>query len=381
VRDIRMAMSLLLSVLPIYQSTGQQPRPPAQWVAQISPFGDKDAEALQFSHPSGIAIDRQGRVYVADRAEHQVRVFDDAGRWLKTVGRLGQGPGDLSQPTSLGVDGTGRLWVFEAGNRRWSVFRWAGDRLELGQTLLSPERASEFGMTSVVWDTSGAPILYSIQSTPDPTMLIPVRRVVRANGSFSKTTLVPSPGPKMQRMMLTRAEANGQRTSSTSVSQPYGPSTLVAFGPAGAWATANSGTYTILLYRGDSTSPTIIRSSVPPVRVTPFEARRSEAYLDTLSQEYGQRIPFEVPKTKPPLYALGFDWDGRLWVRLEQSIDSSTRSADVYDPGGKLVARATWPKQLNLESHWAITEYGGYGVQVDENGVRTLVRVRWVPSP
>ncbi len=53
--------------------------------------------ALQFGTVAGVAIDSRGQVYVLDQQAREVRVFDNSGEHVLTMGRPGSGPGELSQ--------------------------------------------------------------------------------------------------------------------------------------------------------------------------------------------------------------------------------------------------------------------------------------------
>jgi len=75
-----------------------------------------------FQEPTGLAIDRQGSVYVVDRGASEVQVFDPDGTWLRTIGGPGHDSGSLLQPTDAAVAPDGRLWVADTLNDRISVF-------------------------------------------------------------------------------------------------------------------------------------------------------------------------------------------------------------------------------------------------------------------
>jgi streptogramin lyase len=68
----------------------------------ISRFGSDGDEPGQFRAPSAIAVDGQGRVYVADFKG--IQVFDSEGRYLGRIGVTGPASG-------LAFDGQGYLWV------------------------------------------------------------------------------------------------------------------------------------------------------------------------------------------------------------------------------------------------------------------------------
>jgi hypothetical protein len=84
--------------------------------------------------PSGLAIDAAGKIYVADRGSQQVKVFTAAGALERAIGAAGGRPlpgkwlaGGMRNPNGIAIDPQGRLWVAEETMypKRFSV--WAAD--------------------------------------------------------------------------------------------------------------------------------------------------------------------------------------------------------------------------------------------------------------
>ena len=83
-------------------------------------FGTGDGE---FDMPGGIAISRDGRVYVADQCNRRIQVFDIEGKFLLKWGQKGFQPGEFggdpqpkaffAGPTFLTCDGEGNLYTTE----------------------------------------------------------------------------------------------------------------------------------------------------------------------------------------------------------------------------------------------------------------------------
>lgn len=73
--------------------------------------------------PTGITIDSEGRVIVADTHEHRVAVFSPEGELLETHGGMGEEPGRFIYPTDVVAGPDGRWFVSEyGGNDRVQVF-------------------------------------------------------------------------------------------------------------------------------------------------------------------------------------------------------------------------------------------------------------------
>lgn len=69
----------------------------------------------QRGKPSGIDVDRWGRVLVADTHRHRVVGFDRDGKELFRFGEVGTGPGQMMFPTDVAVDSEGCFYVCEFG--------------------------------------------------------------------------------------------------------------------------------------------------------------------------------------------------------------------------------------------------------------------------
>jgi DNA-binding beta-propeller fold protein YncE len=109
---------------------------------------------LNVDGPSGLTVDRLGRVLVADTHFYRVLVYDRQGRLLHQVGDGVQGstPGRFGFPTDAVIDADGRYYVSEYGDfDRIQVFdadgrflhQWGGHGYDPGQ-FLRP-RAITFG--------------------------------------------------------------------------------------------------------------------------------------------------------------------------------------------------------------------------------------------
>ena len=74
-----------------------------------------------FAMIDDIAIDAAGNIYVLERSDQVIRVFDSSGRLTKSLGRRGDGPGEFrnARTTIIRRDS---LWVFDYGNSRVSAF-------------------------------------------------------------------------------------------------------------------------------------------------------------------------------------------------------------------------------------------------------------------
>ena len=76
-----------------------------------------------FRQVTDVAWDAQGNAYISDGyINSRVAKVDKDGNWLMSWGEPGAGPGQFNTPHSIAVDAKGNVYVADRGNRRIQVF-------------------------------------------------------------------------------------------------------------------------------------------------------------------------------------------------------------------------------------------------------------------
>jgi len=80
-------------------------------------------DSSQLAQPNGAALNSKGELLLSHiAAPNQVFVYDNAGRFLRAIGRAGNGPGEFRLVRSLRIGRGDTLYVFDNGVPRISVF-------------------------------------------------------------------------------------------------------------------------------------------------------------------------------------------------------------------------------------------------------------------
>ena len=68
-------------------------------------------------------------LYVSDTFNDRIEVFDADGKFIRTFGKAGDGPGYFARPKGIAIDGDGHVWVADAVQDRVQVFTPEGELL------------------------------------------------------------------------------------------------------------------------------------------------------------------------------------------------------------------------------------------------------------
>ncbi len=76
-------------------------------------FGGVGIEFGKLARPRGLAVDRQGNVYVSDASFNNIQIFDAKGQLLLAIGQLSRSdvPGRYGLVSGIAVDETGRIYI------------------------------------------------------------------------------------------------------------------------------------------------------------------------------------------------------------------------------------------------------------------------------
>jgi len=96
----------------------------------VRTIGGLDAEVnLSFNNPNDIVQDSVGNLYILDTDNNRIQKLDSEGKFIKTIGRKGQGPGEFQAAHSMDIDNEDNLFVFDMRSRRIEVLSSEGKPL------------------------------------------------------------------------------------------------------------------------------------------------------------------------------------------------------------------------------------------------------------
>jgi len=88
----------------------------------------------EFNAPSAVLVAPNGDIFVADghggNTNARIVKFDKHGKFIKTWGKKGSGPGEMDIPHALAMDSRGRLFLADRGNNRVQIFDQEGNYVD-----------------------------------------------------------------------------------------------------------------------------------------------------------------------------------------------------------------------------------------------------------
>jgi hypothetical protein len=76
-----------------------------------------------YSWLAGIEVGDSGRVFIGDRKRFAIHVFDSDGRYLRSLGQKGRGPGEFLGIGTMQIV-SNRLFVFDYAQYKISIYHW-----------------------------------------------------------------------------------------------------------------------------------------------------------------------------------------------------------------------------------------------------------------
>jgi len=355
---------------------------PSVWrlTPELRVGGPDKGEEYEFTRIARLAAAANGSLYVFEFGRQEVRVFDGQGRYVRTIGRRGGGPGEFRELVNIGLLGD-TLWTIDRGLGRVSFFADDGKLvLEVPREVADQPISSgqRFFGVSVSDLTPGG--------------------LAMGTALYTAAAVAAGLVPKAPVLLLTR----GGRTLDT-LAWLATKNSQMAFkiGDGGLFALQRFSDSPISIMAPAARRLLIVDRSVATsqrnamFRVTALGLKRDTIWSRSYSyvpkrleaasvdsqlaaNEKSWRLTRDriraqmfIPEFRTPI-ASGFAApDGSLWLKREDG--SRTVDYTVIAPNGNLVATLTLPRNVTLR---AVVGDTVWGVETDADDVPSIVRYR-----
>jgi len=306
-------------------------------VEELAIGGADEREEYMFSSIQSVAVNEDERIYILDYKEAHVKVFDKDGKYLMTIGRPGQGPGELNRPRVISLN-QNELMASELGGRL-SFF-------SLNGKFLRHLSGKEGRALSAIIDSKGNIVLTEAIREPDN----PRYQIKKFDTKMNLLAEIDSsPLPDIQRFNPFMAVGYWQIDKDDNIVYGYPK------------------TYEIKIYNPAGKLIKKITKKYDPVKIPEKEKKE---LMDDLPPQLKDTAIF--PKYYPAFYRPCLDDESRIFVQTWEKIgDQDVYYYDVFDPEGRYVAKV--PIRYR-----AITCKKGklYSLEEDEDGYHVIKRYK-----
>ena len=314
--------------------------------------------------PQSIAVDGAGRIYVSDSKPEIIKVFGSDGKFLHTIGREGEGPGEFKN-AYIGVHGS-KLVVHDPGLSRTTVFDTSG-------ALIKSWKTSCCYYGSIGLDTAGR-ISILTMTTPEQNRSVNYTRYT-LDGTFVDTIFVPQAG---ERKYWTVKQGKNN-VMSTGI--PGAPRMVSAPDPFGGLLFGYSADYRIISSRNGRDTTAIFGRAWT---AEPVSSAWRHATVERMIAQQGKNWPEgslreafredEIPGTFPAFQGIAVDGAGNRWVQLAGGTDTNVTRLDVFDRAGRYLGPVRFARNISPYGAVAWTANDLYAVLESDEGTPAVMR-------
>lgn len=377
----------------------ERDRPLAGTPAQVFAVGRENGAAHEtFGIVAGVAFDASDNLYVLDRQATRVMVYDRTGRFIRQIGKAGEGPGELMVPVQLAIGGDGTVIVSDMGRPGYALFRPDGTFLR--NVLLENWMPSMTG--GISWHPRGGVVATHRQpagggSGTQTQNVLPLLFQPLAGGEPSRLYNIP------QTVRIDQ-QSNGPGQVNVRMRPPPAFSPAVLFGviPNGQMALSFTSGYTVRILDANGTTVRYLQRPVRARLTTNADrARAREQRREMLTSGRGAirierggggggggpargRSPQEIERTMgemefadtiPALRGLRVAPPGKLWIERTGPVIGEPGPIDVVTPEGQYLGTITGSRLPDAISRSGLAAY----VERGENDVERVI-VRRLPE-
>ncbi|MGD2294539.1 MAG: 6-bladed beta-propeller [Candidatus Aminicenantes bacterium] len=296
-------------------------------------------EEYMFQNIYTVAVNGRGDIYVMDTKAHHVKAFDKDGRYLRTIGRPGQGPGELYLPRSLVYTDRDEIVVGNISN----ISYFTSEGVYVKSIPLSAAQ-----ILSIDIDNAGNIFGYSIDREK---MVYALKKYDPELNELLFYGSSPLPTEEYRR--------TGKRN---------------AFFTLLRWDIIN-GDQVVTGYPEEGYVIKILDSSGSLIRkiekdYTPIEITQKDFEEEIAGHPPEFKKDYYAPKYFPPFWTLRADDEGRIWVTTsERTADGERRIYDVFDVEGKYILKMALKASPRIFKNKKM-----YTIEEDEEGYQSVKR-------
>ena len=345
----------------VRQVTGPASPPVATLRTEITIGQENGPPEYILGNFSALTMGKDGSVFIGESSQStvQVRQYDAAGKYLRTFGRRGQGPGELRSVTDIGIHPDGRVLILDANRGYISVYAANG-------TFQTEWQLPQIRVFQRHFFVAPDGIIYvpnMVPPTTPPSTSQTLYAFIRLSpeGRVIDTLLPPAPPANMPARRITGQAPNG---TARGISIPFAPEHVMTMSRLGYFVTGRTDRNSLELHlpiqSGRGATPwrpgnpitslvhNVPRTRFPDSERTAMRAQIDRAMLNGSNWNWNGAV---MPDYRPSFIILSTSGDGRIFTtgfdpqhtysaqEFSDFDDEAVHMWNVYEPGGRYLGR------------------------------------------
>jgi len=308
------------------------------------------------NRPFDVKVSENGTIYILDWGDVNIKVYDKHGRYLRIVGRKGQGPGEFDVPVYFDLSSDGKIYIMDSRFRRVAILDTLGKFIS-GFLL-------ENGYHSGMKTDQNNYLYFSRNITLD---VEDINSKISIHRYDSDGNEVLNFGEFINEKRI--AVRTGEK-SSISIGSRNMPTTVWGIDLSGRLFEGFNENYQIYVYDPDGKLGFRFEREFTPVPNVVEKRDRPNMTADQkrLIDKYLANLPKFKPAFKRKLV---FDEKGNVWIQIYHGTDFEGTIYDVFSPGGIYLKQALVEHTIYEFKHGKV-----YSITRTEDGFRVVKRFR-----
>ncbi len=311
--------------------------------------GGADPEQ-SFSQVSTFVVDGEGTLFALDFKDQKIKVFDRSGKYLRSIGKPGQGPGELGMASGIQLTADNTLVIEDATNRRLAQFKPTGEFIKNITT------SGMLGLVGILFDDKGNVLGREMGLAEDNSkMFFEIKKFDADLKSLFILDKIEFPIP---------VPGSGTKMNILDLISVY------QFGPGGNIYYGRNAVYEIKIYSPEGKHIRTIQKDYDPVKVTQTDIDEMLERIPSVAGGANIKDMFSFPDYFPPFQNFLLDDQGLMYVRTYTKGKAKGEYViDVFDPEGRFIAQFITKADLRL-----FKAGKAYGIEETDDGYQTIKR-------
>jgi hypothetical protein len=330
---------------------GKKPKPPKATLSKLRieeelTIGEGDDPEKSFSEVTAFSVNDNGYIYALDIKDRKVKIFDDSGAYVQSIGKKGQGPGELNMPSGILISQQNELIIEDTLNRRLAFFTLEGEFIK------NISLANRLGLVNLMQDSQENFLGREIGLDGNKMYFEIKKYDAELKPLFTLDKIefaVPLPGTKINIMDLM---------------------SLYQFDGEGNVFYGRNQEYEIKVFDAEGNHTLSIRKDYNPVKITQEDKDEMLDRIPNVTPGVNIKEMFEFPKQYPPYQFFSLDEQGKIFVRTwEKGEIKGEYVFDIFNPEGIFIVQYISKADIRL---WKDNKM--YSIEETDAGFKVIKR-------